>query len=109
MATGRREDAVHAAEEAVQLYRALTLSRPRRYKYRLANSLGTQAEALQHAGRSAEALAATSESVSMYDGMRLAGADAHDAAEIRSLHTRLLYATGRTTESTPKSRRVLPG
>jgi hypothetical protein len=102
MAAGRRDDAVRAAEEAVQLYRALTASSPRKYRYRLANSLGTQAEALQRAGRSAEALAATSESVGMYDGMRLADPDAQNAAEIRSLHTRLLSATGPTTESAPQ-------
>jgi hypothetical protein len=99
MATGRRDEAVHAAEEAVQLYRALTASRPRKYRYGLANSLGTQAEALQHAGRSAEALAATTESVGIYDGVRLAGDDAHHAAEIRSLHTRLISATSPTTKS----------
>jgi tetratricopeptide (TPR) repeat protein len=100
MAVGRNEEAVQSAEEAVRLYRALTASRPGRYRYRLANSLGTQAEALERAGRSAEeALAATSESVGIYDGMRLAGPDAQNAAEIMALHTRLMSATSRTTKS----------
>jgi tetratricopeptide (TPR) repeat protein len=99
MAGGRSEDAVQAADEAVRLYRALTASRPQKYKYRLANSLGTRAEALDRAGRSAEALAATSESVGIYDGSRLAGIDAQNAAEIMSLHTRLTAGTGRTTAS----------
>jgi hypothetical protein len=79
MAAGRRDEACTPSRR--QCSCTGHWQRPARgYRDRLASSLGTLAEALQHAGRAPEAWQGTSESVGIYDGMRLAGPDAHDAA-----------------------------
>jgi len=60
---GRREEALAAAEEAVELYRALASARPDAFTPNLAGSLNNLAAMLSGLGRREEALAAAEEAV----------------------------------------------
>ena len=54
---GRREEALTAAQEAADLYRALALTLPEAFTPYLATALNTLAAALSELGRGEEALA----------------------------------------------------
>jgi tetratricopeptide (TPR) repeat protein len=96
---GRRDEALAAAEEALRIYRPLAASRPREYRYRLANSLGTQAELLSQAGRDREALAATSEAARIFQDIPHADPAASQAAGLLFLHGQLLCDLSRHREA----------
>jgi hypothetical protein len=65
-ATGRREEALAAIEEAVTAYRALAEARPAAFLPDLAMSLSNQSGCLSDLGRREQALAAIEEAVTAY-------------------------------------------
>ena len=65
---GRREEALAAAEEAADLYRALAAARPEAFTPYLATSLNTLANRLSELGRREEALAAAQEAAALVAG-----------------------------------------
>jgi tetratricopeptide (TPR) repeat protein len=73
---GRREEALAAIEEAVQLYRGLAGARPDAFIPDLATSLNNLAKMLSDLGRPEEALAAIEEAVQLYRGLPGARPDA---------------------------------
>jgi hypothetical protein len=81
-----------AAVEAADLHRVLAEGNPRKYRYDLANSLGTQAELLAGAGRPSQALVATSEAApslaqAWHPGARPAGQEPDfDPAVLRTAY-----------------------
>ena len=62
-ALGRREDALAAITEAVDIYRELAAARPDAFRPDLATSLNNQSTALAELGRREDALAAITEAV----------------------------------------------
>jgi len=60
---GRREEALAAAQEAADLYRALARARPEAFTPNLAMSLNNLANRLSELGRREEALTAAQEAV----------------------------------------------
>ena len=62
---GRREDALAAAQEAVEIYRRLAAERPDAFRPDLAGSLNNLAQLLSDLGRREEALAAAQEAVEL--------------------------------------------
>ncbi|MEM7310695.1 MAG: tetratricopeptide repeat protein [Planctomycetota bacterium] len=73
---GRREEAMAAAEEAVQLYRELAAARPDAFKSDLATSVSSLGVRLGDLGRREEALAAAEEAVQLYRELAAARPDA---------------------------------
>jgi tetratricopeptide (TPR) repeat protein len=66
---GRREEALGAAQEAVDLYRGLARARPEAFTPDLAGSLNSLANALARLGLYHEALAAAHEAVDIHRGL----------------------------------------
>jgi tetratricopeptide (TPR) repeat protein len=62
---GRREEALAAAQEAVQIRRALAAARPEAFTPDLARSLSNLAAMLSELGRREEALAAAQEAAAL--------------------------------------------
>ncbi|WP_218509742.1 toll/interleukin-1 receptor domain-containing protein [Variovorax sp. dw_308] len=75
-AAGRREDALAATEEAVQVYRGLAQARPDAFLPNLATSLNNLGNMLSDLGRREDALAATEEAVKICRGLAQARPDA---------------------------------
>ncbi len=75
-AMGRREDALSATGEAVQIYRGLARTRPDAFEPDLAASLNNLGSDLADLGRREEALAATDEAVQIYRRLAQARPDA---------------------------------
>jgi tetratricopeptide (TPR) repeat protein len=73
---GRREEALAAAEQAVDLYRALAASRPDAFTPDLATSLNNLAAALSDLGRREEALAAAEQAVALRRALAASRPDA---------------------------------
>jgi tetratricopeptide (TPR) repeat protein len=63
---GRREEALQATQEAVDLYRRLAAQHPDAFLPDLAGSLNNLGAMLSEMGRRAEALQATQEAVDLY-------------------------------------------
>jgi tetratricopeptide (TPR) repeat protein len=98
-AAGRRDEALAAAEESVRLNRALTAARPKKYRYSLACSLGTQAELLTQAGRPDDALKSVSEAADLYRDVHPGNEDARQAAEVLILQGQILCDLSRCREA----------
>ena len=75
-AVGRREDALAAAQEAVDLYRALAQTRPDAFRPDLAGSLTNLVKMLSDLGRREDALAAAQEAVDLYRALAQTRPDA---------------------------------
>ena len=75
-ALGRREDALAAITEAVEIYRELAAARPDAFRPDLAGSLNNQSTALAELGRREDALAAITEAVEIYRELAAARPDA---------------------------------
>jgi len=75
-AVGRREDALAATNEAVQVYRGLARNRPDAFLSALATSLNNLGNMLSDLGRREDALAATDEAVQIRRGLAQARPDA---------------------------------
>ena len=73
---GRREDALAATTEAVEIYRELAAARPDAFRPDLAMSLTNQSTALAELGRREDALAAITEAVEIYRELAAARPDA---------------------------------
>jgi tetratricopeptide (TPR) repeat protein len=82
---GRREDALTAAEEAVEHYRALAEARPDAFIPDLAMSLNNLANRLSALGRREDALTAAEEAVEHYRALAEARPDAFGAEFARCL------------------------
>ena len=73
---GRREEALKAAEEAVQIRRALAAARPEAFTPDLAMSLNNLANRLSELGRREEALKAAEEAADLYRALAAARPEA---------------------------------
>ena len=82
---GRSGEALEAAQEAVELYRALVQGSPEAYTPHLAGSLNNLAIVLSEVGRSAEALEVAQEAVGLYRDLALASPAAYAPDLARSL------------------------
>ncbi|MFE5300682.1 tetratricopeptide repeat protein [Streptomyces sp. NPDC056632] len=82
---GRREEALAAAQEVVELYRRLAVSDPAAYEADLANSLSNVGSQLSEAGRLEEALTAAEEAVEVYRRLAACNSDAYEPNLARSL------------------------
>jgi tetratricopeptide (TPR) repeat protein len=83
---GRREEALAAAVESADLYRALAAQRPDAFRPDLAMSLNTLANRLSALGRREEALAAAGEAVDAYRALAAQRPDAFRPDLARSLN-----------------------
>ncbi len=89
---GRREEALAAAEEAADLYRALAAARPEAFTPYLAGSLSNLAAMLSELGRREEALAAAQEAVQIRRALAAARPEAFThylAGSLNNLANRL--------------------
>jgi tetratricopeptide (TPR) repeat protein len=75
-AVGRREEALAASQEAVELYRRLAQTRPDAFLPDLASSVGSLGPHFSALGRREEALAASQEAVELYRRLAQARPDA---------------------------------
>ncbi|MET7704058.1 tetratricopeptide repeat protein [Streptomyces sp. NPDC005485] len=100
-ALGRREEALAATTESVEIYQELAQMRPDAFRPDLATSLNNHSNQLSALGRREEALAATTESVEIYQElaqMRPAAFLPHLAASLNN-HSVQLSALGRRGEA----------
>ena len=98
---GRREEALKAAEEAADLYRALAAARPEAFTPNLATSLSNLANRLSALGRPEEALKAAEEAADLYRALAAARPEAFTpnlATSLNNLAT-MLSALGRREEA----------
>ncbi len=102
---GRREDALPASEEAVQLFRALAETNPTAYTPDLALSLNNHANRLSEVGRREDALPASEEAVQLYRALADADPAAYtpDLAMSLNNHAALLSQAGRRGDALPAS------
>jgi tetratricopeptide (TPR) repeat protein len=98
---GRREEALAATQEAVEVYGKLAQARPDAFLADLASSLNNLGVLLSALGRREEALAATQEAVEVYAKLAQARPDAFLADLATSLGAQgsVLHAMGRVAEA----------
>ncbi len=98
---GRRADALAAAQEAVEIRRALAKLNPDAFQPALASSLNNLANHLSAMGRRADALAPAQEAVDLYRALAKLNPDAFQPALAMSLGTRgrILEANERLEEA----------
>ncbi|MEO6195441.1 MAG: tetratricopeptide repeat protein [Thermoanaerobaculia bacterium] len=98
---GRREEALAACEEAVELYRQLAAARPDAFRPNLASSLNNLSNRLSDLGRREEALVACEEAVEIWRQLAAARPDAFRPDLAMSLNnlSNCLSALGRREEA----------
>ncbi len=106
---GRREDALSATQEAVDIYRDLSRTRPDAFLPDLAMSLNNLGIRLSDLGRREDALAATQEAVDIRRELARTRPDvfAHDLATSISVQGDVLLVLGRAAESAEAQREAL--
>ncbi|MER6425527.1 tetratricopeptide repeat protein, partial [Streptomyces sp. NPDC001137] len=92
--TGRREDALAAITEAVDLYRELARQQPDVYRPDLASSLNNLAVRLGDSGRRSEALAELSEAVEIRRQLTEVRPELHEEDLEQSLRVSSWLRTG---------------
>ena len=98
---GRSGEALEAAQEAVELYRALVQASPEAYTPDLAGSLNNLANRLSDVGRSGEALGAAQEAVELYRALVQGSPEAYTPDLAGSLNNlaNILSRLGRSGEA----------
>ncbi|MEU2616530.1 tetratricopeptide repeat protein, partial [Micromonospora sp. NPDC007271] len=106
---GRRDEALAASQEAVDLYRGLAAGNRDAYLPDLATSVNNHAVRLAGAGRRDEALAASQEAVDLYRGLAAGNRDAYlpDLAGSVSNHALRLAEVGRRDEALAASQEAV--
>ncbi len=108
-ALGRREEALAAAREAMELYRDLARSRPEAFTPYLAGSLNNYANGLSELGRREEALAAAREAVDIRRDLARSRPEAFtpDLAMSLNNYANILSALGRREEALAAAREAV--
>jgi tetratricopeptide (TPR) repeat protein len=104
---GRREEALAAAREAVEMYRALAKEQPDAFLPYLAAGLGNLGNNLSRLGRREEALATSREAVRIYEGLAETGASVSDLARALMNLGDILADLGRREEALAVTRQAV--
>lgn len=106
---GRREEALAASQESVDIRRRLTQARPDAFLPNLAMSLNNLGAMLSNLGRREEALAASQEAVDLYRRLAQVSPDAFlpDLAKSLGVTSHVLTALDRQTEAAQAAHEAL--